>query len=279
MDELRWIFQDRERRLRSGWAILVYVLAAFAFGELLVLTRIAPRVPTWLLLIVSLGATAIGCLVVRQPFGAAGFRDPRWWERVLVGFGLGAVVVGLLVGVPWAAGREGLAGPAVGTTALVPAGWRQLAQLAPPSAAEEVLLRGFLLQQLARGTNRWAAVLITGTLFGLGHLGNPNVVWLGIVNIVLAGWWLGALVVRTGSLWLTIGLHISWNWFEGFVFGQAVSGTSIGDTLLHPTAGSSIFWTGGPFGPEASGVCTIVLGLAIVASLAWRREPRTAEVV
>ena len=124
MDELRWIFQDREGRLRSGWAIFVYVLAAFAFGELLVLTRIAPRVPSWLLLIVSLGATAIGCLVVRQPFGAAGFRDPRWWERVLVGFGLGAVVVGLLVGVPWAAGREGLARPAVGTNALVPAGWR-----------------------------------------------------------------------------------------------------------------------------------------------------------
>src|SRR5262249_62144076 len=176
-------------------------------------------------------------------------------------------------------GSAGLGGPAVTSQALMVAGARQMALLAPPSVAEEVMLRGFVFQQLVRGLNRWAAVFITGTLFGLAHLGNPNVVWLGIVNIVLVGWWLGVLVARTGSLWLTMGMHVSWNWFEGFVFGQPVSGTSVGDTLLRETSGSSIFWTGGPFGPEASGVCTILLLLALVVSIAWRGEPKPAEVV
>ena len=283
MKELQWIFRDREGRLRSGWAILVFVLANIGVAELLVLASPALRtgslLQTWLLLISSLAATAIGCLVVGQPISAAGFGDRRWWERALVGFVLGAVVVGFLVGVPWAAGREGLAGPAVGTNALVLAGGRQLAQLAPPSAAEEVLLRGFFLQQLVRGTNRWAAVLITGTLFGLAHLGNPNVVPLGIVNIVLAGWWLGVLVLRTGSLWLTIGMHIAWNWFEGFVWGQPVSGMPMDGALVHVTSAKSMLWTGSAFGPEASLPTAVAVIALTVVALAWRPEPNRGSVV
>src|ERR1041384_6131256 len=88
MTELRWILLDREGRVRSGWAVLVFVVATVAVGVLLALVgplfKIGPMLGNWLLLIASLAGTAVGCLVVRHPFVAAGFRDPRWWERVLV---------------------------------------------------------------------------------------------------------------------------------------------------------------------------------------------------
>jgi len=283
----RTIFINRaDQKLRSGWAIAVFFLAALGFGALLALLHDELHLPSivalWLYFGVSLAATLVGVRVMRQPFGAAGFSDAQAGGRAAVGFGMGALLVAVVVGLPFLVHRLGLAGPSGPARQLAQAGAYQLALIAPPSAAEEVFMRGFFLRQLTRGINQIAAVLITGSLFGLLHMFNPNVVWLGIVNIVLVGIWLGLLVVRTGSLWLTMGLHVAWNWVEGWVFGQAVSGQALGTPLLRATWGDSLFWTGGRFGPEASGLCTIVLAAALAVTLAWpgwQREPRPEPVV
>src|SRR2546429_5398846 len=157
METLRWVFLDDEGRVRSGWGILAFFVVSFATGALLVqlvrgpaLTNLAPLAA---LLLGTWGAS----LLVRQPIGEAGFRDSRWATHVAAGFGLGALLVALMVAVPWAAGREALAGPTVGTHALVGAGAPRNGFLAPPPAPRGKAGPGGFLRPPGPGAQRPAA--------------------------------------------------------------------------------------------------------------------------
>jgi membrane protease YdiL (CAAX protease family) len=173
--------------------------------------------------------------------------------------------------VPWGAGREGLAITREPAVTLLGAGLTTLAIVIPQSAAEEIMLRGFPLVELSRGIGRVAAVLVTGSLFGILHLKNPGASALAALNIALIGIAFGILRFRSGSLWLPIGLHVSWNFSEAFLWGQPVSGLPPGMSLVHQTFAGSEAWTGGAFGPEASAITAIItILLALLALL-----PRT----
>ncbi len=127
---------------------------------------------------------------------------------------------------------------------------------------EELLSRGYHLQTIASGTNMFWGILISSSVFGLAHLGNPNATWVSAVGILFAGIFLAYGFLRTGQLWLSIGLHIGWNFFEGVVFGFPVSGLDIYRLLRHQVQGPEI-WTGGAFGPEAG---LIVLPALLIGS-------------
>jgi uncharacterized protein len=128
---------------------------------------------------------------------------------------------------------------------------------------EELLSRGYHLQTLASGTNMFWGVVISSGVFGLAHLGNPNATWVSAAGIFLAGLFLAYGYLRTGQLWLSIGLHIGWNFFEGVIFGFPVSGLDIYQLIRHQIQGPEI-WTGGSFGPEAG---LIVLPAMIIGSV------------
>lgn len=75
-----------------------------------------------------------------------------------------------------------------------------------PGICEELLFRGAILGLLRTGLrDRWA-VLISAALFGLLHA-DP----FRVAPTALLGLLLGAVVVRTGSLWPAIALHIAHN--------------------------------------------------------------------
>lgn len=143
--------------------------------------------------------------------------------------------------------------------------------------AEELAFRGYLLLNVAEGLNsRWikpkAALIIswifTSVIFGVGHLANPNATVVSTVNIALAGIFIGFAYVMTGGLALPIGLHITWNFFQGNVFGFPVSGTTDwSTTFLAVQQGGPEFWTGGAFGPEGGlmGLLGFLTGMAITA--------------
>src|SRR5918911_257413 len=97
-----------------------------------------------------------------------------------------------------------------------------------------------------------AAWVISSSLFGLLHLANPNATVISTINIAFAGLLLGAGYVVTGRLAIPIGLHITWNFFQGNVFGFPVSGLEpVGATILSIEQGGPLLFTGGVFGPEA----------------------------
>ncbi|OGO80167.1 MAG: hypothetical protein A3K41_03580 [Chloroflexi bacterium RIFOXYD12_FULL_57_15] len=140
---------------------------------------------------------------------------------------------------------------------------------------EELLSRGYHLQTLASGTNLFWGVLLSSAVFGALHLGNPNATWVSAAGIFLAGLFLAYGYLRTGQLWLSIGLHIGWNFFEGVVFGFPVSGLDIYPLTRIQVQGPEM-WTGGAFGPEAGLV--ILPALLIGAGLIfWYTRNRRAK--
>ncbi len=288
---MRVVFISADGRLRSGWAIAVYVVssgfaAAVLFaGSFIALERLGlgqpdltelgdvRQIPLGLASLASaLWGTVVASIAVRQSVRDAGFHGPVG-SQLLAGFALGAILVTLASVIPMLVGESELSWPTEPAASLLGAGGVQLLVLAPGSAAEEVAMRGFVMQQLLRGTNRPIAVCATSVLFGVAHLGNPNASLVAAANITLVGIWFALLVLRSGSLWAAIGAHVAWNWFEGFVWGQPVSGLRPAASLFRRVASEGTFWTGGAFGPEAAGLTTVLLGAAILATLVVGRRP------
>jgi hypothetical protein len=125
---------------------------------------------------------------------------------------------------------------------------------------------------LESGLNTFWGVLISSAIFGIMHLGNPNATWISAVGILLAGVFLAFGYLRTRQLWLPIGLHIGWNFFEGVVFGFPVSGLD-SYRFTHITINGPEIWTGGPFGPEAGLVLipALILGSMLIFVYTRRR--------
>jgi CAAX protease family protein len=128
---------------------------------------------------------------------------------------------------------------------------------------EELLSRGYHLQTIASGMNLFWGVIISSAVFGLLHLGNPNATWISTAGIFFAGVLFAYAYIRTKQLWLPIGLHLGWNFFEGVVFGFPVSGLDI-YALTRIDVTGPVLWTGGAFGPEAG---LIVLPALIVGAI------------
>ncbi|MDY6800705.1 MAG: type II CAAX endopeptidase family protein [Bacteroidota bacterium] len=124
---------------------------------------------------------------------------------------------------------------------------------------EESVMRGYILCNLMEHMkNRYLALLISAAIFALFHGLNPNITILGFINLILAGIVLGITYIHTRNLWFPIFLHISWNFFQGPVFGFAVSGIDTKAIINHQITGSDLI-TGGRFGFEGSILITILL--------------------
>ena len=131
---------------------------------------------------------------------------------------------------------------------------------------EELLFRGYILQTIQSGSNKYWAMLGSSLIFAGMHALNPGFSWMGFLGIFCAGLLLAFAYLCTGKLWLSIGLHIGWNFFEGVVFGFPTSGVVI-NALLRIHVTGPLLWTGGAFGPEAGLI--ILPALAIGAGMVW----------
>lgn len=143
---------------------------------------------------------------------------------------------------------------------------------------EEMLSRGYQLRNLAEGLNFKAvsprtalllAYLISSSFFGLLHASNPNATVISTVNLIVAGLFLGFGYVLTGELAIPIGLHMTWNFFQGNVFGFPVSGMNTPATIIAIQQGGPELWTGGPFGPEAGLIGLVAIAIGMVLTALW----------
>lgn len=140
---------------------------------------------------------------------------------------------------------------------------------------EECLSRAVVFRLLEQGLGTWAALGLSALLFGFLHAFNPGATVLSSVAIALeAGVLLGAAYVASRSLWLPIGLHTAWNFFEGPVYGAPVSGIPF-PSFFQGRFPGPVWLTGGAFGPEA-GLPTVLigsgLGLGFLLLAARRRQ-------
>lgn len=83
------------------------------------------------------------------------------------------------------------------------------------TSCEEYLMRGYLMQGIGvMVKNRWLPLVVTSLIFGLLHLGNPEVEKLGygiMVYYIGTGFFLGILTLMDEGLELALGFHAANN--------------------------------------------------------------------
>lgn len=220
----------------------------------------------------------------RRPMHDFGFRfSANWWADLGFGLLLGALLITFIFVVELAAGWITIEGslrsfePGIG---FWPALISSLIVFLCVGIYEEMLSRGYHLRNMAEGFNfrsvgpRAAlllAYLISSSIFGLLHLGNPNADWVSTFNIFIAGLFIGLGFILTGELAIPIGVHITWNFFQGNVFGFPVSGMQTPASFIAIQQGGPDLWTGGAFGPEAGLIGLVAMAIGTVLTILWVR--------
>lgn len=214
----------------------------------------------------------------------------RWLERrgateldlrpgapqLLIGAAVGVVLMATVYLVLWSLGLAAF-GPGTGLEGL----GGGLAVAFAAGVLEELLLRAVLFRILEEATGTTLAVAVSAVVFGLLHAFNPGATPVSTAAIAIeAGVLLALAYALTHNLWLAIGIHMSWNFAEGNLFGASVSGGAPAPSLVRATLSGPGLLTGGAFGPEASVVSVIVclVASAIIAAMILRRggwKPRT----
>ena len=279
-------------RLRAGWRILGQLCLLIFFitvigipASLLLLLN-----PSGLaVMVVGEAATFLAVflsvylarrLLDRRSFTSLGLVWDRFAGRdLLVEFFISACMIGLIYLLETATGWLHFERFNLDQTSLVKMLGGLLALLgifAVTGLTEELMARGYWLRNLEEGLGLPWAVLISSILFALAHSLNPNVSLMAIIGLVAAGVFLAFACLRTRQLWLPIGLHIGWNFFEGPFFGFQVSGLGIDIRLLEHTDQGPALFTGGAFGPEAGLVqfFALLLGALLVYFYTRERHPQ-----
>lgn len=129
--------------------------------------------------------------------------------------------------------------------------------------AEEAMNRGFLMAVLRRCRSIPVIMFVPSVIFGLIHLGNPGVTFFSVANIVFVGVLFSYMFMKSGSIWMCIGYHISWNIFQGLVYGMPVSGLDVPGMITTHYTESNVL-NGGAFGIEGGILTTIVTLLTFI---------------
>ena len=192
--------------------------------------------------------------------------------------GLGFLVGAFGIGIPSALLliSDELAVKSAPTGSWIEAAAFDIAFFALAAAMEELVVRGYLFSLLRRQWGTRAALVTTSLAFGALHVLNPGASVESIVNVTLAGFLLGGVLILTESLYAAIATHFAWNWTMSALFHSAVSGASI-PAPNYTTLDNGPDWlTGGPWGPEGGAAATAAMLIAIFY-LYKRRHLRTLE--
>jgi hypothetical protein len=282
-------WSQNEKRLRMFWRLLIFSLVLF--GLMMLFSTLAGIINftnassmlAFVILLAVLSALLIaGKWIDRREITGFGLQlSKAWWQDFGFGLFLGALLMVLIFLAAWLTGSLKISGyfqKWISNTAFI---WQFLDALfffICVGIYEELILRGYLLINLAEGLKfNWfgkkgaliTALVISSLIFGVLHIVNPNASWISTITISLAGVFLGLGLVLTGRLGLSIGLHITWNFFQGNVFGFPVSGSRFGVSLITTELTGPVWLTGGAFGPEAGALGLMAMLIGCLLILLW----------
>ncbi|MGY6523073.1 MAG: CPBP family intramembrane glutamic endopeptidase [Mongoliitalea sp.] len=131
------------------------------------------------------------------------------------------------------------------------------------SVGEEVLIRGYVLKNFILSFNKYLALILSSILFSIMHGFNPHFDQIAFINLFLVGLVFGISYIYSKNLWLPIGMHLSWNFFQSLV-GFNVSGIDKYSLLVISMDEFNRF-NGGSFGLEGSYFVTVASITTIIA--------------
>jgi membrane protease YdiL (CAAX protease family) len=280
-------FPDHERRLRTPWRIAIFlagiigveiggaVVVGIGVAALLVISGKnlqmlrTPDGRVWALIVAAFPLAALTVGVVwfcrrvldRRSMRSLGLGRPR--ASALTGFACGLALITLPAGVLIGIGGYRFVGlsASLQTVVLVPT-------LLVAAFQEEIVCRGYVLQNLIDVRRPTTGVLVSSVVFWLFHAVNPGV-WsspLPSINLLLAGVLLALAYRVGGDLWFPTTLHFGWNLGQGVLLHLPISGIRTDGLLdLELTGRLPVWVTGGAFGLESSAVVASVQLLAVVA--------------
>jgi membrane protease YdiL (CAAX protease family) len=194
-------------------------------------------------------------------------RDAARPPKLVAGLALGALAVALPVGVLLSTGLLTVADAADG--AWWSAALLATAVLLPSAFAEELFARGYIFALLREAAGWKAALAVCSIGFGVVHVANPGANWQSLSVVVLAGFFLGAIVLVTGSLYAATLAHFAWNWFIAAVLHMPVSGVPVVGAPDYRVVETGPDWlTGGSWGPEGGLAAGLGLSVGLIY-LSW----------
>jgi membrane protease YdiL (CAAX protease family) len=273
----RIFFSPEERRLRAGWRLLgqAMLFTLFAAIAYFVLFPLIPEGKAFWLVEESIRLVAISAPV----YLARRFLDHRsfvslglaWKSRagrdMAAGFLIGGFSMTMIFLFEWAMGWlhvESFAWQVEPLTTVLSGVMIMFLIYAMTAWSEELQARGYWLQNLEEGLNLPWAFILSSLLFSLIHVANPGFSVMASMGLFMGGFDVAYGYIRTRQLWLPIGLHLGWNFFEGTVFGFQVSGVEGMPRLILQNVPGPQLWTGGAFGPEAGVLMIVAVGVNIV---------------
>ncbi len=271
--------------MRPKLAVLLRVVLFLAFGYLSLQLIAAALYDFFGLLVASVigsfAAAALATVLVIRIYERGRLADVglRWTKgsgRNLLAGAAGGFGAAVLVLAPplvsgaaeWKAAAGAVTGPAAFTFVTL--------VFLFGAVGEEMLFRGYGFQVMVPAFGAAATVLPMAVLFAAAHSANQDVSGVGLMNTFGWGVILGVGLLRSGDLWMPIGLHFGWNWGLT-LFGANVSGFTMrltGYTLEWKISPS---WTGGGYGPEGGLLCTVVV--LLLGVYLWKAPVSPQELV
>lgn len=269
------LYNKSEKRFRAGIRVIGFLILTILF-----------TIPTGFVEIKWLSTILISVSILLAAFLAIKGMDNRrfkgiglainktWWREfwlgILIAFLAQTLIFSLEYGFSWLE-ITGFGWQRSGSEIWIWSAFTYFLIMLSVGFYEELLFRGYPLRNLSEGFTIGTissekasilAVLFTSVLFGFAHIGNPNATALSTFNIVLAGVMLAVPFLLTGRLALSVGIHFSWNWVMGGIYGLPVSGLDSRRSVIQTNEIGPDLWTGGKFGPEAG--LLGVLGMAFI---------------
>lgn len=278
-------FEPATGRLRCWWRVLAFLVIAFfislVFTAMLALPLLSsirdphhiPQGARQALIALALPMTTVaftlvGLWAVRVfdglPAHTLGLSLHRTWFRtLLIAFGSGMALIGLLVGVSSLTGNAHWQWHTLSSRQWQDI-WVTLVSFLIYALGIEIVYHGYLFQTLLRGIGPVAALLLVGLLgileiaFNATHA-SP----IAIANVVVLFVLSGMLYLRTGTLWAAIGVNAGWN-FALLCCHLPISGTRADlSTPLTVTLHLPSWLSGGGYGPEGGAAVSALLLAAL----------------
>ncbi len=123
---------------------------------------------------------------------------------------------------------------------------------------EEIIFRLIIFKLTEELLGSWFALGIQAVLFGFAHMYNENAtLFTSFAVIIVGGILYTSAFMYTHRIWLPMGIHTGWNYFQSAIFGMPNSGTPYKGLIIPDVQGAQWF-TGGSFGIEASYIAILL---------------------
>lgn len=282
----RDFFYRSSGSLRAPWQWIGFLLIALSVSLLTAALAAHYALPVLSQLALSFWSLLAGLIVAHivmvrfvdraswAPIGLA----PRQASpsRLAVGLAAGSLGIlapsGVLLAVHWLSGE-----PAAAPYSWIHYAASWAAFFLPQSLAEELLSRGYLFARTREAIGWKGALAITSVGFGLLHFANPGANPQSIAVVIIAGGFLGGILLLTNSLYAAWMAHFAWNWCMAALLHASVSGLPANPPDYRVVDHGPAWLTGGAWGPEGGVAAVLGMAICITALVAWRRRsPRAA---